>query len=51
MKDYNKHNRFYIIKCHLEKDKDIINYLNRKKNKQAFLKELLRKEIDKNGTI
>ena len=37
----------YKFFCHKEKDKDIIDHLEKQGNKQGYLKELIRADIKK----
>ena len=44
MKNYNDHYIMVRVKLHKEKDKDLIEKVLRHDNKQAYIKELIRKE-------
>ena len=37
------------INCHIEYDKDILEHLSKKENKQKYIKDLIRKDIKKVG--
>lgn len=39
----------YYLKCHVEHDKDIIDRMESVKSKNTYLKELIRKDIKKQG--
>lgn len=39
----------YNLKCHIEHDKDIIEKLNAVDNKNGYIKELIRADIEKQG--
>ena len=43
-KDYNQGYKIICMKLHKEKDKDLIDLISKQENKQAFIKDLLRKE-------
>ena len=45
-----KNTRFYGLKLSRNTDKDIIELLDSQVNVQAFLKQLLRKELEKKET-
>lgn len=45
---YQKENlKQYKFFCHKEKDADIIEHLEKQTNKQGYLKELIRRDIEK----
>ena len=39
----------YYLKCHVEHDKDIIDRMESVESKNTYLKELIRKDIKKQG--
>lgn len=44
-----RHMRQFVMRCHKEKDADIIEYLEECDNVNALLKRLVREEIAKNA--
>ncbi|MDO4501027.1 MAG: hypothetical protein Q4B60_07130 [Erysipelotrichaceae bacterium] len=48
--DYNKANtKREVLNMHLEKDKDIIDFLSTVSNKSSYIKELIREDMKRRG--
>lgn len=39
----------YSLKCHIENDADVISALDEQENKNGYIKELIRMDIEKRG--
>ena len=46
IKHVKKFYRRFDFKVHIEKDADIVAYLESKENKQAYIKELIRRDME-----
>ena len=46
-----KNTKLITVRCNVYADKDIIEYMNTKENKNGFLKDLIRTEMEKDGFV
>lgn len=42
-----KNNKTFILKCHVVHDKDIINQLENEENKNGYIKNLIREDMNR----
>lgn len=42
-------NKGYYLKCHIKHDADIIDALEAQENKNGYIKELIRRDMEKQG--